>query len=233
MIGIDVAFDFRLDAGGKDPDSHSPTLRRYHRLLWSRPLPGGQMFDLEAPVGGPYLVHESGLGRFELSSDAVIATFHGYESTRPIFEILPADEVEAFEALGYTMGGMMVFPSTKVDNKMTINGARGFTRKIADRMDLTLECIRRHYVHQPSPLAGTLDRYTDFFRLFDSFEGYVDFFFLQDLVDERTGEVQYFHHFDDFTTPAIPTTVDDYGRFRERSIDFITGRNERIARLGL
>lgn len=35
---IDTAFDFRTDtAPGKDPDSHSPTLRRYHQLLWSKP----------------------------------------------------------------------------------------------------------------------------------------------------------------------------------------------------
>ena len=38
---IDTSFDFRVDVGGKDPDSHSPTLRRYHKRLWSRPLPGG------------------------------------------------------------------------------------------------------------------------------------------------------------------------------------------------
>ena len=42
-MAIDTAFDFRTDANGKDPDSHSLTLRRYHRLLWSKPLPNGGM----------------------------------------------------------------------------------------------------------------------------------------------------------------------------------------------
>ena len=28
-MGIDIAFDFRTDAGGKDPDVYSPALRRY------------------------------------------------------------------------------------------------------------------------------------------------------------------------------------------------------------
>ena len=42
-----TSFDLRTDAGGKDPDKRSPTLRRYHRLLWSEPLPGGAMFDLD------------------------------------------------------------------------------------------------------------------------------------------------------------------------------------------
>jgi hypothetical protein len=36
---IDITFDFRLDTpNGKDPDSFSATLRRYHKLLWSKPL---------------------------------------------------------------------------------------------------------------------------------------------------------------------------------------------------
>ena len=43
---IDTSFDFRTDAGGKDPDTHSATLRRYHKLLCSKPLPNGAMFDL-------------------------------------------------------------------------------------------------------------------------------------------------------------------------------------------
>ena len=53
----------------------------------------------------------------------------------------------------------MVFPSNRVDGKMNINGARGFLRQIADRMDLTLESIRRHFRGEPSPLGATLARY--------------------------------------------------------------------------
>ena len=32
---------------GKDPDVCSPTLRQYHKLLWSKALPGGRPFDLD------------------------------------------------------------------------------------------------------------------------------------------------------------------------------------------
>jgi hypothetical protein len=35
-------------------------------------------------------------------------------------------------------------------------------RKISDRFDLTLECIRWYYVGQSSPLGETLARYRDF-----------------------------------------------------------------------
>jgi hypothetical protein len=40
---IDITFDFRLETPGypkTDPERVSPTLRRYHELLWSKPLPG-------------------------------------------------------------------------------------------------------------------------------------------------------------------------------------------------
>jgi hypothetical protein len=42
---VDIAFDFRTDTPpGADPDAASPTLKRYHRLLWSKPLPSGEVF---------------------------------------------------------------------------------------------------------------------------------------------------------------------------------------------
>jgi hypothetical protein len=45
---IDTSFDLYSDTpAGRDPDSHSPTLRRYHKLLWSKPLPGGPLFKLD------------------------------------------------------------------------------------------------------------------------------------------------------------------------------------------
>ena len=58
---IDTTIDFESDAGGKDPDSHSATLRSYHRLLWRKALPDGTEFDLVE--AGPYLRDRSGRGR--------------------------------------------------------------------------------------------------------------------------------------------------------------------------
>ena len=49
---------------------------------------------------------------------------------------------------------------------MTINGARGTNGKIKDRFDLTLECIKRFYQNDKSPLTETLNRYKSFFQLF-------------------------------------------------------------------
>ncbi|WP_419790152.1 DUF6994 family protein [Sphaerochaeta associata] len=35
---IDTNFNVYSDAKGIDPDNSSPTLKRYHKLLWSKPL---------------------------------------------------------------------------------------------------------------------------------------------------------------------------------------------------
>jgi Family of unknown function (DUF6994) len=75
----------------------------------------------------------------------------------------PEAEHETFNRLGYTIGGMMVFPGNKVGGARTINGERGCNSLIDDRFDLTVECIRRHYLGEPSPLSDTLARYPDFF----------------------------------------------------------------------
>jgi hypothetical protein len=226
---IDTTFDFRTDTPqDRDPDSHSPTLRRYHQLLWSKPLPRGVLFELDATVPGYYLLHRSTLGQFELSSDAVMASYTRHVAMAPIIAQFSEEEHAAFNTLGYTIGGTMVFPSNRVDGKMTINGARGFLPRIADRMDLTLESIRRHYRGEPSPLGATLARYADFFALFDDFGGYVDFFLLQDLVTADGATVRFFMPFSDFNPPAMPRNAATYREFRLLSIEFIEARNRRI-----
>lgn len=140
---IDITFDFRSDTRDyprKDPDVHSPTLRRYHKYLWSKPLPNGAVFSLDDTTRH-YLHHKSeALGEFVLASDAVIPTFRKEATLSHILDEIPSTEREAFLRLGYTIGGMMVFPGERVGRKMTINGARGFHPRIKDRFDLTIEC---------------------------------------------------------------------------------------------
>jgi hypothetical protein len=227
---IDVTFDFQSDTPpGKDPDTASPTLRRYHQLLWSKRLPSGAPFRLDVTKPNTYLYHRSELGEFFLASDAVIPTFARYRLMKDIIDQVPPAERREFWDLGYTIGGMLVFPGNRIGRKMTINGARGFHPRIKDRFDLTLECIRRHYDGQASPLSKPLARYADFFELFDDFAGYVDFFHLQDLVDEGTSTVAFFTPFEDFTTSPLPDSLDAYREYRKRAMQFIEARNQRIA----
>jgi hypothetical protein len=230
---IDVTFDFRSDTPpGRDPDAYSPTLRRYHQLLWSKRLPSGAPFELDAKTV-PFLHHLSELGEFWLTSDSVIPTFSRAREMGEIIGHIPQEETGEFNRIAYTIGGMMIFPGNRVGGKATINGARGFHPKIRDRFDLTLECIRRHYVGEQSPLSATLVRYADFFRLFGDFRGYVDFFLLQDLVTEDTLRAKFFMPFAGFTASPLPGTLDAYLAYRHCTIEFIESRNRRIAELAV
>ena len=227
---IDITFDFRQDTpDGKDPDTHSKTLRRYHRLLWSKRLPGGQLFDLSDTTRGSYLYHRSAVGEFSLSSDAVIPTFKWASCIK---DLIPDEDLKAFNSVGYTMGGMMVFPANQIDGKWTINQARGCTRQIGDRFDLTLECIRRHYTRRGSPLSGVLERYASFLELFRDFRGYVEFFLLQDLVSGDFSAVEISKPFDNFRGSPIPASVHEYNAYQSDAIAFIHARNQRILASG-
>jgi hypothetical protein len=229
---IDTSFDFRRDAGGKDPDGHSVTLCRYHKLLWSRVLPSGALFDLEVSRrhGAYVLHHRSELGEFSLTSDSITHTYTKVPKLKHITELFSEEENEAFRTLGYTIGGMLVFPGNRIDRKQTINGARGCHWKIRDRFDLTLECIRRYYIGQHNLLEDTLNRYGDFFALFEDFRGYVEFFMLQDLVVGDYSAVTFLMPFDDFRTSPVPGDVDTYREYRRLTIEFVEARNRRIDR---
>jgi len=225
---IDTTFDFRRDSAGRDPDAYSSTLRLYHKHLWSKPLPCGRPFVLCDTVPGAYLHHRSELGEFFLSSDSVVPTFTRWKSMKHITSVYSEEENELFLSISYTMGGMIIFPANRMDGKNTINGMRGFSRKIADRFDLTLECIRRHYIGATSPLGETLSRYSEFFSLFRSYDGYVNFFLLQDLVTQDGSTIRFFIPFDDFRRPSVPRSCDEYLEYRRNSIAFVEARNRRI-----
>lgn len=228
---IDTTFDVRSDAGGKDPDSHSRTLRRFHQLLWSKPLPNGALFELDAK-----LHHASDLGEFWLSSDAITHTYSAWERPARLVEIVrhvPDPEMTAFYDLGCTVGAYLAFPTmVYVDGKWrrSINQSRGIHPRIRDRFDLTLECIRRHYAGTDSPLTGALAWHGDFFGLFGSFAGYVDHFLLNDLVTDDYGSVRFLKDFDDFVSDPLPAaSYAEYRTYMRRSMQFIRSRNMRIA----
>jgi len=214
------------DANGGDPDSTSPTLRRYHKLLWSKPLPSGEVFDLRDDKRGFYLFYSSSLGDFSLGSDAITHSYKNQIRKKWLTTQIP-DEVQGLFDQGSTIGGYLIFPNNQIDGKHTINQSRGILRLIDDRFDLTLECIRRFHINEPSPLEDTFKRYAPFFRLFETFEGYVQFFLLNDLVDEQGG-VKFYLPFDNFESPPKFTNKEDYLVYKCKVIAFIKSRNKRI-----
>ena len=227
---IDVTFNMFSDTPeGKDPDSYSLTLRSYHQMLWSKKLPNGMMFDLDIETR-QLLHHKSELGEFFLSSDAVGHTYSRMQNMSHIINKVPSEEIDSFYSLCSTIGAYIIYPSKRVDNQMTINGARGTNGKIKDRFDLTLECIRRHYLNEESPLSDTLERYASFFKLFDNFKGYIDFFLLQDLVSEDYLSIKYLISFDSFDNSPLPRDVDEYILYKKNMTNFVTARNQRIVK---
>ena len=226
---IDTNFDFYSDTpSGKDPDKYSPTLRRYHKLLWSKPLPNGLEFNLTDTITGVYLYHKSELGEFFLSSDCLCHTYSRQKGMAHIVNQIPSSEIDTFFRICSTIGGYIIFPSNRIDNKMTINMSRGVNHKIKDRFDLTLECIRRHYSNQDSPLSGTLEIYSDFFDLFKDFQGYVNFFLLQDLVNDDYSSINYYIPFVSFDNPALPVDVQQYRLYKKNMTALVVARNKRI-----
>ena len=226
MSLIDITFNVFSDTPkGKDPDSYSPTLRHYHQILWSKPLPCGLPFtlDLDTPR---LLHHKSELGEFILSSDAIGHTYKDVKKMAHIVDQLPDGELDAFFHTCTTIGGFILFPANRIDKKLTINGARGFSQKIADRIDLTLECIKRYYLKESSPLSAVFERYSEFFALFESFKGYVDFFLLQDLVSDDYMKIKFCHPFNGFEFSPNPTNMEEYLEFKTNMLNFINARNE-------
>ena len=121
-IAIDTTFDVYSDTpSGRDPDSHSPTLRRYHKALWSRRLPNGKDFILSDENPAAYLYHRSGSGEFFLSSDSIGHTYRHVKRMAPIIDQIPCVELDEFFASCSTVGAYIVFPAKRVNRKPTIN----------------------------------------------------------------------------------------------------------------
>lgn len=223
---IDITFNVYSDAKGGDPDSTSPTLRYYHKLLWNKKLPNGENFELSDNKSGKYLYHNSELGEYLLGSDAITHSYRNHKRKTWLTQQIQ-DEVQELFDTGSTIGAYTLFPNNRVDKQHTINQARGVNSLIDDRFDLTLECIRLYYAGQKSPLYDTFQRYKNFFDLFYNFKGYIDFFLLNDLVDQN-GNIKFYLPFDYFKTKPTFADVQEYLTYKKGVMDFIKARNRRI-----
>jgi hypothetical protein len=231
-IDIEYKTDYN---NGRDPDKSDSILRDYHQLLWTKTLPNGKMFNLTASVSKPYrLLHLSDLGNFSLSSDAIAHSYSRMKNKKmsEIVNAFPRQDIDRFFNLACTIGGYIVFPSNKIEGKSTINMERGINHQIKDRFDLTLECIRRWYVYEKSPLFDCLDRYSDFFQLFTNFRGYTNFFFLEDLVDFESESIRFWLPFEEFgITHPLPSNINEYREYMKNVSYFVNNRNMRIDKL--
>ena len=240
---IDVNFDFTTDSpnywkgywandsllghSNTDPDSRSATLQLYHKFLYSKPLPNGDTMELSIGMGANYLTWKD----FRFGSDSIIASFR-YERNRELIQAVANSMpdyksfIENYVHKSYTIGGEIIFP------KMIggINQSRGCNPFIKDRWDLTLECIRKYYNNEESPLYEVLQKNKPFFDLFVNFKGYVEFFYLQDCVTNDYSHVKFWLGNGRFEYYPMPKTVEEYIDWIDKELEFVESRNRRIQR---
>jgi hypothetical protein len=229
---IDITHDFSEDYKNNiDPDRHNRILRNWHKMLWNKALPNGNkiLTLIEKDYG---LYHNSLIGEYYLTSDSIVHTYSRQKSMVEIIKQIPKIEIDEFLHIASRIGGYIIFPGNRIQKYQTINGARGFNPKIADRFDLTLECIRLYYNGeiniQVNPLGETINRYSNFFKLFIDFKNYCDFFFLQDLTIDNYSQIKYFLPFTGFTSKPRPSSVQEYQLYKKNNIHFVNSRNNRI-----
>lgn len=120
---------------------------------------------------------------FKFGSDAITTSFR-YKRNKKIIEQVKNSVpdykkfVEDLISITYTIGGEIILPK----RQNGLNQSRGCNLYIRDRWDLTLECIRKYYNGEKSPLYECLIKDKDFYDLFINFKGFVDFFIFKILL---------------------------------------------------
>ena len=208
-----------------DPDSESKTMQLYHQLLYSRVLPNGERMDLTAGGKAEYLSWRD----MCFSSDSIIVSFRYKKYRNMLVQFIDSVEewqtfIEKYVKASYTLGGEIIFPKRRGG----INQSRGCNPKICDRWDLTLECIRKYYSNEESPLTSVLTEDKAFFDLFVDFKGYVDYFFLQDCVTDDCKSVDFWLESDNFKDYPFPKSKEEYYLWIKRELEFVKKRNTRI-----
>lgn len=239
IIDIKHRFDIGYVENGIDPDKYSNELKEYHKILWSKMLPCGRVMNLQIDRATNRLVFDD----FTFNPDSITHAFlytkrkynNQYEKdivnsyAKCDFEI--KNLLDAYLLIDYVIAASIIFPLRGDDSKTgwTINRARGMSYVIHDRIDYTLECIKRFYQNREDntiPIYKSLVRYTRFFDLFVNFNGYVDFFFLNDLLD-KNGNVKSFTGVIDFSKP-FPYPQEEYKKYIKNVIQFVKNRSQRI-----
>lgn len=238
---INVDFDFTSDCSywdsynngdsDTDPDIMSPTLRLYQQILYSRKTPSGKLLTLEQGKNPNYDYLICDGHRF--ASDNIINMFERYRLpwSRKMEIDHYDDKIKEYIQVSYTIGAEIIFPK----HQNSINQCRGTNDYIQDRFDLTLECIRRFYEHKPNPLNDILNADKCFFDLFVDFKGYVDFFFLNDLVSEDYEHVKLFlgDNNDIFMRPPFPQNEREWKQLYDKQMMFLRQRRTRIEQFAI
>lgn len=208
--------------GNLKTDCDARSVKLYDQMMeWldGKELPDGKVLHLTR--AGKYMLKKDTI---RLSADNVFTRFTGRVPTlMDELEKIKGPDWEAYQQRiirnGWRIGGEILFPR----HRNSLNGMRGFSRQVMDRFDLTLECIQNFYEGQPSPLSWVLETDREWFKLFVNFQGFVDFFLLNDWVDEQ------YQVIDQLGTGALlPGTVQELENWHRRMEELVEARNLRI-----
>ena len=234
---IDFEFIYKDSAGkGRDPDKYSVELGETHCKIWTRrkrlgTLKHNPLNKLVTTINGvDFVFAPDSITNSFRNSDRLIKELKTKE--RDLIKSFSEDVqtlLDKFIQSDYTIGSSIIFP-VSINNKSvgwTMNIARGLSSKVHDRIDYTLECIKRFYDgNMDNPLLSAIERSAEFFRLFDDFNDYVRFFFLDDFIDEN-GNVKSLTGTMDFANP-FPITEEKYIQYLTNTISFVDKRNQRM-----
>ena len=234
-LNIDTKTIFKV-ASEKDPDKYSKGLGEAHCTLWSSK---NKLKNLQWTPYNKLITVIDGV-EFIFTPDSITNSFK--DSDRLVKGCGKKEKeviknysqnvqrlIKEYVDTDYTIGSSIIFPiSINGESiKYTMNIARGMSAKVHDRIDYTLECIKRYYEKtDDNPLIKAIEKSGAFFKLFNSFKEYVDFFFMNDLIDE-SGNVIGFTGLIDFNNP-FPKTSEEYMTYLKNTMSFVEKRNRRI-----
>ena len=221
---------------GQDPDKHSKNLGEEHCKLWNHTSGFGKLEwnpynRLTTTINGvEYIFTPDSITNCYIQSKRRVKgdTLTESEKVRS-FGNEVASLIKDYEDTDYTIGSSLLFPIS-IDGKSlhwTMNRARGISYKVHDRIDYTLECIKRYYdKNDDNPLKKAIERSKEFFDLFSCFKDYAEFFFFDDFIAEE-GNVISFTGDIDFDNP-FPNTKEKYIEYIKNTMLYILKRNKRI-----
>lgn len=228
----------------KDPDSNSKKLYEDMATIYSCKA-NDMNLGLSIKNKDYKLIIESSTCNFEKIGNNFTTDYIGPSRSRTGAKStkVNASEYDIGQVLRIcrTIGGHIFWPSTRIEQKYTINQQRGgYT--LCDRIDYTLAELKLYMEHKESKyytkLYETFERYNEWFNVFrdnskDPFKCFVEFFFLDDFVNENGDVLDLSTEGDTIKKKCIPFDKNSYSLYTKNLKSIIHNRTKTIVEYAL